>query len=147
MQVKDIMCESPACCTPETGLQEIAKLMVDHDCGAIPVVESQDGKKLVGVVTDRDIICRVVAEGKNPLEMKAGDCMTESAISVEPEMSLEECIRIMEQHQIRRVPVVDPQGACCGMVSQADLARTADESRTGQVIKEVSKPTAAASGV
>lgn len=147
MQVKEIMTGNPACCTRETGLKDVARMMVEHDCGAIPVVENEKSQKLVGIVTDRDITCRIVAEGKNPLELKASDCMTKTVVSVEPETSLEECSRLMEQHQVRRIPVVDSQGVCCGMVAQADLARKASESQTAEVVQEVSKPTRATAGV
>src|SRR5262245_14784486 len=115
MQVKDIMTRNPACTTPDTKLQDVARLMVESDCGEIPVVENRRSMKLVGVVTDRDISCRVVAEGKNPLEMTAGDCMSSPCVTATPEMSLEDCCRLMEENQIRRVPVVDENGGCRGI--------------------------------
>lgn len=140
MQVKEIMSEKIACCTRNTNLQEAARMMVEHDCGALPVVESERNHKPVGVITDRDIVCRAVAEGKNPLEMTVADCMTDSCITVSPDSTLEECCQILEQHQIRRVPVVDQKGECCGVVSQADIARQAPEHETAEVLREVSRP-------
>ncbi len=77
MRVKHIITKNPACCTLDTNLQEVARLMVEHDCGESPVVQSKQNMKLVGVITDRDITCRTVAVGKNPLEMTAGDCMSQ----------------------------------------------------------------------
>lgn len=138
MHVKDIMTKNTACCTPETKLQDVAQLMVQHDCGCIPVVENTQSRKPVGTITDRDICCRTVAEGKNPLEMKAGDCMTTPTVTVTPETSVEDCCRTMEEKQVRRVPVVDERGGCCGMVAQADVARHVAPQKTGDVVKRVS---------
>ncbi len=145
MQVKDIMTREPACCMPDTNLQEVARLMVECDCGEIPVVENRQSMKPVGVVTDRDICCRTVAEGKNPLEMTAGDCMSSPCVTVTPEMGVEDCCRVMEENQIRRVPVVDERGACCGIVAQADIAQRASERETAEVVKEVSRAAVASS--
>lgn len=139
MQVRDVMTENPAVCTPDTSLQEVAGLMVEHDCGCIPVVDSRASLKPVGVITDRDITCRTVAQGKNPLEMTAGDCMTNSAETVTPEMSIEECCEVMEQNQLRRILVVDESGACCGIVAQADIAKYAPAQETAEVVRDISQ--------
>jgi CBS domain-containing protein len=140
MRVKELMTESLACCTPETGLPEVARMMVDHDCGAIPVIDDQDHNRPMGIITDRDIVCRVVADGKNPLEMTAGECMTSPAQTVHPDDTLAECCHVLEQNQLRRVLVVDDQGCCCGIVSQADVAMHASPSKTAEVVCEVSQP-------
>lgn len=134
---KDFMTVDPQCCTADTPLNEVAKLMVECDCGEIPVVDS--AKKLVGVVTDRDIVCRIVAEGKNPAAMTAQDAMTQPVISVTEDSSLEDVVALMEEHQIRRVPVVDASGGCCGIISQADVAMVAQESEVGEMVREVSR--------
>jgi CBS domain-containing protein len=139
MKVKDIMTASPACCTPETSLQETAQLMVEHDCGCVPVVENKENMKPVGTITDRDICCRTVAEGKNPLEMTAGDCMTTPIVTVPEDASVDDCCRVMEEKQVRRVPVVDAQGGCCGIVAQADIAHHIPAGQTGSVVREVSQ--------
>ena len=145
MQVSEIMTADPACCTSETTLQEVARMMIDHDCGEIPVVENRDTNMPVGVITDRDIVCRTVARGLNPLDLTAGDCMTTPCVTVTPEMSVEECCRILEDNKIRRVPVVDAGGCCCGIVALADIALHAKKNATVEVVKEVSEPTEAAS--
>src|SRR5918996_3781602 len=145
MKVKEIMTSNPACCTPDVRLEEAAKLMVEHDCGEIPVVESMTLLRPVGVITDRDITCRTVVQGKNPLEIQVAECMSSPCVMVTPETSLEECCRVLEQHRIRRVPVVDEQGYLCGMVSQADIAKCAPNEQTAEVVKEVSQPTEAPS--
>jgi len=139
MQVRDVMTENPAVCTPDTPLQEVAGLMVEHDCGCIPVVDDRASLKPVGMITDRDITCRTVAQGKNPLEMTAGECMTNSAETVTPEMSIEECCEVMEQNQLRRIIVVDESGVCCGIVAQADIAKYAPARETAEVVKDISQ--------
>ena len=136
-KVKAIMTREPICCRPETSLQEAAKLMCDFNCGEIPVVD--DANRPVGVITDRDITCRATAEGKNALEMKAADCMTSPCITVTPETSLEECCKVLEEHQIRRVPVVDQDGKCCGIVAQADIVLNTSSGKAAEVLKEISK--------
>ncbi len=145
MQVKDVMTADPACCVSETALQEVAQMMVDHDCGEIPVVEKKETKIPIGVVTDRDIVCRTVARGINPLDLTVADCMSSPCVTVTPEMSIEECSKIMEENKIRRVPVLDADGCCCGIVSLADIALHARRSVAAEVVKEVSEPTGAAS--
>ena len=145
MQVKDIMTPDPACCTPDSTLQHAAELMVENDCGEIPVVENASNRKPVGVITDRDITCRTVAKGLNPLTMTVSESMTTPCVTVTPETALEECCKVMEEKQIRRVPVVDESGACCGIVSVADIAKHAEKRETGAVVKEVSEPSSSAS--
>ncbi|MGE0862299.1 MAG: CBS domain-containing protein [Vicinamibacterales bacterium] len=134
---KDLMTADPQCCTAETPLNEVANLMVENDCGEIPVVDAD--RKLIGVVTDRDIVCRVVAKGKNPSAMTAQDAMSQPVISVTEDSSLEDVLSLMEEHQIRRVPVVDASGCCCGIIAQADVAMVAEESETGEMVREVSR--------
>ena len=147
MKVKDIMTTEPACCTPDSPLQEAAQMMVDHDCGEIPVVDNLKNYTPVGVITDRDITCRVVAKGLNPLEMQVGDHMTASPISVMPDDSLDECYRVLEENQIRRVPVVDEAGKRCGIVALADIAERASKADSGEVLQQVSAATSSASNV
>jgi len=147
MKVKDMMTSDPACCTSDTALPEVARMMIDKDCGEIPVVENKSSKIPVGVVTDRDIVCRTVANGLNPLDLTAADCMTKAIVTVTPDMSLEECCRIMEEKLIRRVPVVDDRGACVGMLAVADVARHTGKNVAGHIVKEVSEPTSSASAV
>ena len=141
MNVKEVMTPDPVCCLAETTLQEVGKMMVDNDCGEIPVIDSTETKRPVGVVTDRDIVCRTIAQGKNPLELTASDCMSKPCVTVTAEMSVDECSQVMEDNKIRRVPVVDEDGACCGIVAVADLALRAKTSVAGDLVKEVSEPT------
>ncbi len=138
MTVQSAMTSTPACCTPTTPLHEVARMMLDHDCGQIPVVDSAGSHMPIGVVTDRDIVVRMLAHGKNPLEGTAGDCMTTPCITVAAETSLADCADAMEKGKIRRVPVVDAHGRISGIVSLADIARCADSDTTIDVVKEVS---------
>lgn len=134
---KNVMTANPQCCSADTPLNEVAKLMVECDCGEIPVVDSS--KKLVGVVTDRDIVCRAVAKDLNTALAKASEVMTAPVISVSQDCSLDDVLATMEEHQIRRVPVIDAGGCVCGIISQADVALNAQESETGELVKEVSR--------
>jgi len=142
MNVREVMTESPTCCTPETGLQEVAQMMVDCDCGCIPVVDGNDSKMPIGMITDRDITCRVVAQGRNPLDLTVRDAMTSTVVSVTPDTSLDSCLDLMEESQVRRIAVVDGQGKICGIVAQADVALKADDEKTAEVVQQVSKASA-----
>jgi CBS domain-containing protein len=121
-------------------------MMKERDCGEIPVVEGTESLRPVGVLTDRDIVCRTLAEGKNPLEQKAGDVMTKTVLSVTPETTIDECCDIMEENQIRRLPVLDQSGEICGMISQADIARHTPEEKAAEVLRFISQPSAQAAG-
>jgi CBS domain-containing protein len=140
MKVRELMSSNPICATPDTSLRDIARMMCDHDCGEIPIVSDTSTRRVIGVVTDRDITCRTVARGQNPLELSATDCMTTPVATVETDATVDDCCRIMESRQIRRVPVVD-HGSCIGIVSQADLARRAPTQLTAEVVAEISRPT------
>ncbi|MDQ4123295.1 MAG: CBS domain-containing protein [Acidobacteriota bacterium] len=138
MKVREIMTKNPACCTPDTSLQEIAQMMVENDCGCIPVVDSHSNKKPVGTITDRDITVRAFASGQNPLDLKASNIMTTDIISVRPGSSVEQCCDVMESKQIRRVLVVDESGKLAGIVAQADVAEF-NTPRSGELVREISE--------
>lgn len=146
MEVERIMTSDPACCTPDTPLQEVARLMVENDCGQIPVVDDQNNMRTVGVITDRDIVCRALARGDNPLTLTAEHVMTRPVLTVRPGTKVEECCRLMEERQVRRTPVEDDQGRCCGIVSLADIAQNLSEKTTGEVVRTVSQPSSSSSG-
>jgi CBS domain-containing protein len=142
MKVTDVMSKGVTCCGSDSPLQDVAAMMVDCDCGEIPVTDGRG--RLIGVVTDRDITCRAVAQGRNPLQLSAADVMTSPAITVEAEASVQDCCEVLERNQIRRVPVVDASGVCIGIVSLADIAREASGRKTAEVVKEVSRPSVGA---
>lgn len=134
---KDVMTPDPACCTPHTTLDDVAKMMAANDCGEIPVVDA--GDCIVGVVTDRDIVCRVVADGKNPMAYTAETCMTGPVVTVRHDTPLEDVVVTMEQHQIRRVPVVDERDVCVGIISQADVSWSTTPRAVADLVREVSR--------
>ena len=136
---RDIMTTNPACCHPDTHLDEVARMMVNNDCGEIPVVDNRE--HVIGVITDRDIVCRVVAQGINPATHTVDGIMTRSVVTVREDSLLEDVISTMERHQIRRVPVVYDGGMCTGIIAQADLARTAPEHEVAELVCEVSQRT------
>ena len=136
---RDVMTPDPACCSPHTTLDQVAKMMVQNDCGEIPVVDASD--QPIGVVTDRDIVCRVVAQGKNPIGYTAETCMSQPVVTVPEDASLDEVVSTMEKHQIRRVPVVDERGCCAGIIAQADVAWTGPEHDVAELVREVSRDT------
>lgn len=145
MQVREIMTCDLVCCDENTSLQEAARLMADYDCGMLPVTRrggapGSGGGHVLGVITDRDIACRGIAQGKSP-QSPVRECMTGSVIFVKDNESLERALEQMEEHQIRRVPVVGDDGCYCGIVSQADIARCAGEHDTAELLREVSQPT------
>jgi CBS domain-containing protein len=121
MFIKDVMTSSPFCCNPRDRVDGVAKLMVVHDCGAIPVCE---GRKLVGMITDRDITCRVVATGKTPGSTLVSDVMTTHVHAIRQDEDVEEAIELMKIKLVRRLPVLNDAGEVVGIVAPSDLAPT-----------------------
>ena len=142
IQLRDVMTAHPAWCEPGTPLVEVGRLLIENDCGAIPVVDDPERRRPVGMITDRDIACRAVAEGRDALTLTAAGCMSSPCVTASLETSLEECCRFMEEKRIRRVRVmvVDSEGACCGIVARADVARVAAQSPTAGMARQVSGP-------
>jgi len=136
---RDVMTPDPACCTPETSLEDVAKMMVRNDCGEIPVVDGSESRQLIGVITDRDIVCRVLAHGKNPVNATVETCMTQPAVTVQADDDLNDVVATMEKHQIRRVPVVDEREICVGIITQADVAWSGGERDVATLVREVSR--------
>lgn len=142
MEVREIMSRDPEVCTPDDTLQQAARLMADCDCGSIPVVEGKEGKRLVGVITDRDIAVRGVAKGKTP-DSKVNDVMSPSPSTCSADDDIEVVEQIMVEKQVRRVPVVDDDGRVVGIVAQADLARdnrTVSDRELGRIVEKISEP-------
>ena len=135
MRVQDVMCRSSACCTPDTNLQDAARMMSEHDCEAVAVIESHDIAKPLGVVADHDIVCRVVASGKNPLALTVRDCMTPSSVTVTAATSVEKCGDLMEQYRLHRMAVVDEMGSCVGVVSEMDIVLKASAGAQARPLK------------
>lgn len=143
--LKEVMTTDVASATADMKLTEIARMMVDCDCGEIPVVTSLQDKTVIGVVTDRDIVCRTLGKGLNPMDLTVKDCMTSDVVTAEFDMTVEDCIAIMREHLIRRLPVVDDNNKLCGMISQADLVKYVNEDDVFELVQNVSQPTNEAS--
>jgi CBS-domain-containing membrane protein len=122
MKCNEIMTPNPMSCTPEDNVAVAINIMWDYDCGAVPVVKDLTSNELVGMVTDRDIAMHVVKHaGAHPSYVKVGDCMATAVVACQIEDSVERAIQLMSEHRIRRLPVVDPNNSCVGIISQADL--------------------------
>jgi CBS domain-containing protein len=134
--ISELMTRDPRTVTTDSTVAEAARTMRDVDAGVIPIVE---GERLVGVVTDRDIAVRVVAEGKDPQTTKVTEIASKDLVTIDPQQDLDEALRLMAQHQVRRLPVVEEDGKLIGIVAQADVASHADEKRTGEVVEKISQ--------
>lgn len=136
MKVRDIMTVRPVTADLATPLRDVAKRMCDFKCGEIPITE---GKRLVGVVTDRDIACRAVALGKDPATTTVAEVMTKTPATIAPDEPLNDAIRLMEDLQVRRLPVVDDDGAVIGIISMTDVSLYAPRRKAGMLLREVSR--------
>jgi CBS domain-containing protein len=134
--VRDAMTSNPRSIEPSTMVADAASLMKSDDVGSLPIVE---GDQLVGMVTDRDIVIRVVAEGKDLQGTTVGEIASRDLVTVDPEQDLDEALRLMSQHQVRRLPVAEEDGRLVGILAQADIAREGKDAQTGQVVQEISK--------
>ncbi len=136
-KVREAMTGRPRCVTPDTSLRQVAEVMEAEDIGAVPVV---DGEQLSGMVTDRDIVIRAVAKGKNPDGMPVREIFSRDVVSIGPEDDLSDALQLMATHQVRRLPVVDDDNRLVGIVSQADVALEAREKSVGEMVEEISRP-------
>ena len=142
MKVSEIMHEYPVCCTQSDTAQRAAELMKEQHAGALPVVEKRSGGKLIGMVTDRDLCLRVIAEGRDPKKAQIQECMTGSPVFCGPEDEADYALSLMREHHVRRVPVVDAEHHICGMISFANLVGNhADPEQVFEMLKSVSIPT------
>ena len=134
--IRDLMTRGPRTIDTAGSAVEAARMMRDEDVGLIPIVESDH---LVGTVTDRDIAVRLVAEGKSPEKTRVADIASRELVTIDPDQDVDEALRLMAKHQVRRLPVVDEDGKLVGIVAQADVAKHAQESETGEVVEKISK--------
>lgn len=140
MRAKDLMSISPVCCFPDTSLREAARLMTAHDCGSLPVIDGETTRQPLGVITDRDIVTRVVAAGRHPAEVTVRDCMSGPCVTVAASSTLDDCCDAMEASQIRRLVVVDEEDRVVGVIAQADVVAAASAAKTAEVLREISLP-------
>jgi CBS domain-containing protein len=136
-KVREAMTGRPRSVTPDTPLSQVAAVMEADDIGAVPVVE---GEQLRGMVTDRDIVVRAIAKGKDPNGMPVREIFSGEVITVGPDDDLSNALQLMAEHQVRRLPVVDEDNRLVGIVSQADVALEAKEKEVGQMVGDISRP-------
>ncbi|HEX4441808.1 MAG TPA: CBS domain-containing protein [Thermoanaerobaculia bacterium] len=139
MKAADLMTPRPACCFADTNLVDVTQMFVVHDAGAIPVVDRTTGRP-IGIVTDRDVATRAVASGTDARKLTAGDCMTTSVVTVPLDADFDEVLDAMSENQVRRLIVVDDHGGVAGIIAQADVALHGRDKKSGELVKEVSKP-------
>ena len=140
MNIESIMTRQPICCSPSDMAQKVAQMMRQHDVGAIHVVSDMVSKTLVGIITDRDLCVSAMADGKDPRTTPIAGYFTKEVITCVPEDTLAACEQKMKEHRIRRIPVVDKQTSCVGIVVQADIARVDKPEDVQALIAEISKP-------
>jgi CBS domain-containing protein len=134
--IRELMTENPRTVGADQSVVEAARIMRNDDVGLVPIV---DGDRLVGTVTDRDITVRVVAEERDPGSTTVREVASTDLVTVDPQQELDEALRLMAQHQVRRLPVVEEDGRLVGIVAQADVARHGDDTQTGQVVEQISQ--------
>ena len=134
--IRDLMTENPCSIDADKSVTYAAKMMRDEDVGLAPILE---GDKLIGTLTDRDIAIRVVAEGKDPNEVTVREVASTKLVTIDPQQDLDEALRLMAKHQVRRLPVIEEDGKLVGVVAQADVAREGDDTKTGRVVQEISE--------
>ncbi|HEV3480461.1 MAG TPA: CBS domain-containing protein [Gaiellaceae bacterium] len=135
-EIREVMTSNPRTIEADQPVAEAAKIMRDEDVGLVPIVE---GGRLIGTLTDRDIAVRVVAEGSDPQSATVREIASTALVTVDPQQDLDEALRLMAQHQVRRLPVVEEDGRVVGVVAQADIARQADDRKTGEVVEQISQ--------
>jgi CBS domain-containing protein len=138
---RDLMTKNPVCCLPGDNVSYAARLMKENDVGVLPVVFDQQEQILVGIVTDRDVTVRAVANGRDPSRVLVDEIMSRKIVKCSPDDNYEQAVNLMEQHQIRRIPAVDASGRVVGIISQADVAvRVRDTNKTAELVTAISLP-------
>lgn len=136
----EVMTKNPIYCLPNDAVARAAQLMKNENIGPIPVIENEQTKKLVGIVTDRDLALKVVADGRDPKSTKVEEVMTRKVVTCRPEDDLQKALDAMSEHQLRRIPVVDDDNKLVGIIAQADVAtRVNQPQKTAEMVKEISQ--------
>lgn len=140
MKCSEVMTKDPACCVPSHTAFDAAQLMKTEDVGPIPIISDEKTKTLAGIVTDRDVVLKVVAEGREPKATPLKDVMTTDVVTCHPEDDVNNVLQMMEVHQVRRIPIVDDNNRLVGIIAQADIATRVDEpAKTHEVVEEISR--------
>ena len=139
----EVMTKNPVCCLPNDMVAKVAKLMKNKDIGTVPIIENEHTKKLVGIVTDRDLALKIVAEGRDAKSTKAEEVMTRKVVTCRGEDDVQKALDAMSEHQLRRIPVVDNDNRIVGIIAQADVATRVDQPpKTAEVVKDISQSNA-----
>ena len=134
--IRDVMTPNPACVSEKDSIREVARIMAREDTGVVPVVE---GKKIIGMITDRDIVVRLVAEGKDPSNAHVNEAMTKNVRSIKEDSTVDDALQMMKSAEVRRVPVVNNNNEIVGIVSMGDIAKESTQSgRVGQAVRDIS---------
>ena len=137
---REVMTKDPACCTPDDPVTKVAGIMKQEDVGSVPVVDSAGERRLVGIVTDRDIVVKVVAGGRGIEQATAKEAMTPNPASCREDDDLEQAMKLMKERQVRRMPIVDGSGRLSGIIAQADVAtRVNKDAKTGELVEAISE--------
>ena len=137
----DVMTREPACCEPADSIPRIAQLMKTEDVGAVPVVESKTSRRLVGIVTDRDIVVKILADGKTVEKSTVRDAMTNNPVTCREDDDVSQAVARMAERKVRRIPIVDGSGTLRGIIAQADIAtRVHRGTTTGELVEAISEP-------
>lgn len=139
MKIREIMSENPTCCTAEDTVQNVAKMMCDSNVGSIPVVADRQSRALMGMVTDRDLCCQVLAKGLDAKATAIREFVTYKPVSCREGENIDKCERLMQEHQIRRVPIVDGDNRVIGIVAQADVALKEKAEKVHKTVAEISR--------
>jgi len=139
MICSEIMTKDPECCVPSDSVMKAAQLMKSEDVGPIPIVEDKEEKKLTGIVTDRDLAIKVVAEARDPKTTQVEEVMSEGLVTCRENDDVQSVLKLMEDNQIRRIPVVDQSDHLLGIIAQADVATRLGSRTTGRVVEQVSQ--------
>jgi CBS domain-containing protein len=136
----EVMTSNPVCCLPNDSVAKAAGLMKSQDIGSIPVIENEQTQKLVGIVTDRDLALKVVAQGRDPKTTKVEAVMTHNVVTCRADDDLQKALDAMAEHQLRRIPVVNNDNKIVGIIAQADVATRVDQpEKTAEMVKEISQ--------
>ena len=144
MKIKHVMTKDPTCCVSSDTTQRAARIMRDEDTGVVPVIENEQSRQVVGIVTDRDLCMNVLAEGRDSRTTQVHEAMTTAVVACAPHDSVDKATELMRENQIRRIPVVDEQRRLIGIVARADIVGRANvrTTETHETLKTVSAPTA-----
>lgn len=140
MKCNEVMTKNPVYCLPTDNLVKVAQLMKNSDIGAIPIIENEETKILVGILSDRDLVLKILAEERDPQSTKVEDVMSRKVITCQTDDDLEKALDLMAEHQLRRIPIIDGDNRIVGIIAQADVAtRLNQPEKTGEIVKDISQ--------